>query len=91
MANTANLTDLPNIGPHAAQQLTEVGIAAPEDLLAIGAERAWLKLQTIDPGVCLHMLYGLEGAVQGIPKKLLDPARKQELKEFARANQPASA
>ena len=90
MANTAKLTDLPNIGPHAAQLLAEVGIAAPEDLLAIGAEQVWLKLQTIDPGVCVMQLYDLEGAVQGVPKKLLDPVRKQELKEFARANQPAA-
>lgn len=85
----AKLTDLPNIGAHAAEQLAQVGIETPEDLLALGAEQAWLKLQAIDPGVCLHMLYGLEGAVQGIPKKELDPARKRELKEFMDANQPA--
>lgn len=86
----AKLTDLPNIGVHAEQQLAEVGIATPEDLAAVGAEQAWLKLQTIDPGVCLHMLYGLEGAVQGIPKARLDPARKQELKEFMNSHRPAS-
>lgn len=86
----ANLTDLPNIGPHVERQLLEVGIATPDDLLALGAEQAWLKLQTIDPGVCLHMLYGLEGAVRGIPKAHLDPVRKQQLKEFMRAHQPAA-
>lgn len=85
----ANLTDLPNIGAHAAEQLAQVGIETPEDLLALGAEQAWLKMQTVDPGVCLHQLYALEGAVQGIPKKQLDPARKQELKDFMAANQPA--
>ena len=85
----ANLTDMPNIGPHAAEQLAQVGIVTPEDLMAAGAERAWLKVQAIDPGVCLHKLYGLEGAVQGVPKKELDPARKQELKAFMVANRPA--
>lgn len=85
----AKLTDLPNIGAHAAEQLSQVGIETPEDLLALGAEQAWLKLQTIDPGVCVMQLYDLEGAVQGIPKKELDPARKRELKEFMDANQPA--
>lgn len=85
----AKLTDLPNIGPHAAEQLAQVGIETVEDLLAAGAEQAWLKMQTVDPGVCLHQLYALEGAVQGIPKKELDPARKQQLKEFMAANQPA--
>lgn len=85
----AKLTDLPNIGAHAAQQLAQVGIETAEDLIALGAEQVWLKLQTIDPGVCLMQLYDLEGAVQGIPKKNLDPARKQELKDFMAANQPA--
>lgn len=86
----AQLTDLPNIGSHAAQQLAEVGIATPDDLLVVGAEQAWLKMQTVDPGVCLHQLYALEGAVQGIPKAHLDPARKQELKEFMDAHRPTS-
>ena len=85
----ATLTDLPNIGAHAAEQLSQVGIETPEDLLELGAERAWLKMQVVDPGVCLHQLYALEGAVQGIPKKELDPARKRELKEFMDANKPA--
>lgn len=85
----AELSDLPNIGAHAEQQLIEVGVTTPDELFALGAEQAWLKVQTIDPGVCLHMLYALEGAVQGIPKKELDPARKQELKDFMNANQPA--
>lgn len=86
----AKLSDLPNIGPHAEQQLVEVGISSPEDLLSLGAEKAWLMVQAIDPGVCLHMLYGLEGAVQGIPKAHLDPARKRELKEFMSSHQSAS-
>lgn len=85
----AKLNELPNIGAHGAQQLEEVGIRASEDLLAIGAEQAWLKVQTIDPGVCLHMLYALEGAVQGIPKAQLSAERKQELRDFMKANQPA--
>ena len=85
----AKLTDLPNIGPHAAEQLAQVGIETVEDLLSAGAEQAWLKMQAVDPGVCLHQLYALEGAVQDVPKKELDPARKRELKEFMAANQPA--
>lgn len=43
----ANLTELPNIGAHAAGQLAEVGIETPEDLVALGAEQAWLKLQAL--------------------------------------------
>lgn len=76
------LSELPNIGAHAEQQLTEVGIDTAEALIEAGAEQAWLRVKTIDPDVCLHMLYGLEGAVQGIPKKNLSPERKAELKAF---------
>lgn len=76
------LSELPNIGAHAEQQLTEVGIDTAEALIETGAEQAWLRVKTIDPDVCLHMLYGLEGAVQGIPKKNLSPERKAELKAF---------
>ena len=76
------LSELPNIGAHAEQQLTEVGIDTAEALIEAGAEQAWLRVKTIDPGVCLHMLYGLEGAVQGSPKKNLSPERKAELKAF---------
>ena len=81
------LRELPNIGAHAEQQLTEVGIDTAEALIEAGAEQAWLRVKTIDPGVCLHMLYGLEGAVQGIPKKNLSPERKAELKAFFDAEQ----
>ncbi|HIY84700.1 MAG TPA: TfoX/Sxy family protein [Candidatus Rubneribacter avistercoris] len=87
----ANLADLPNIGSHLAECLMEADVEAPEDLVALGAERAWLKVQAVDPGACLHMLYALEGTVRGIHKKELDPARKQQLKEFANANRPADA
>lgn len=85
----SSLIDLPNIGNHAAQQLLQVGIETPEALLSMGAEQAWLAMQTIDPGVCLHQLYALEGAVQGIPKAQISAARKQELKAFAAAHRPA--
>lgn len=81
------LSELPNIGAHAEQRLTEVGIDTAEALIEAGAEQAWLRVKTIDPGVCLHMLYGLEGAVQGIPKKNLSPERKAELKAFFDAEQ----
>ena len=84
-----NLQDLPNIGAHAEQQLVEVGVTSADDLFALGAEQAWLKVQTIDSGVCLHMLYALEGAVQGIPKAHLSDARKQELRDFMKTHQPA--
>ena len=81
------LNDLPNIGTHAADLLVQAGIETPDEFMALGAEEAWLRVRTIDSGACLHMLYGFEGAVQGIPKSTLDPARKAALKAFFNAEQ----
>lgn len=78
------LTDLPNIGKVVAEQLKEVGISTPEELRTVGAEQAFIRLQTIDEGACLCMLQGLEGAVQGIRWHNLPKERKEELKQFFR-------
>lgn len=78
------LTDMPNIGKVVAEKLIEVGISTPEELRAVGAEQAFIRLQTIDEGACLCMLQGLEGAVQGIRWHNLPKERKEELKQFFR-------
>jgi DNA transformation protein len=78
------LTELPNIGKVVAEKLKEVGITTPEELRAVGAEQAFIRLQTIDEGACLCMLQGLEGAVQGIRWHNLPKERKEELKQFFR-------
>ena len=78
------LTDMPNIGKVVAEKLIEVGISTPEELCAVGAEQAFIRLQTIDEGACLCMLQGLEGAVQGIRWHNLPKERKEELKQFYR-------
>lgn len=76
------LTKLPNIGPDTERQLLEVGIENEQALKETGAEQAWLKLQEIDDSACMNRLLGLEGAIQGIKKTLLDDQRRAELKEF---------
>ncbi|MGD9930949.1 MAG: TfoX/Sxy family protein [Mangrovibacterium sp.] len=76
------LADLPNIGKVVAARLAEVGIETPEQLRAMGAEQAFIRLKTVDEGACLSMLCGLEGAVQGIRWHQLSKARKEELKAF---------
>ena len=77
------LTDLPNIGPVLAENLRRVGIDTPEELRAVGACQAWLRIRTrVDGGACLHQLTALAGAEAGIPKKDLPPERKAELRGF---------
>jgi len=51
-------------------------------LSAAGTEQAFLKLQTLDPGACLSLLYGLDGAITGSKWNLLTPERKFELQQF---------
>jgi len=76
------LTKLPNIGPELARLLNEVEIRDSEELTALGAEMAFLRLKARDPDACFHKLTALEGAVQGVRKTQLTPERKAQLREF---------
>ncbi|MDE6745967.1 MAG: TfoX/Sxy family protein [Oscillospiraceae bacterium] len=76
------LSKLPNIGGKIEEQLNAVDIFTYDDLKKSGAENAWLKIQGIDKSACIHRLLALEGALQGVPKKLLPEDRKAELKRF---------
>ncbi len=80
------LAKLPNIGVKVEQQLNDVGIYHYEELKSLGAEQAWLKIQEIDESACIHRLFALEGAIQGMKKTLLPNERKAELKEFYQWN-----
>jgi len=60
-----------HIGLETEKQLNEVGINTYEELRALGAEQAWLKIQEIDESACINRLLGLEGALQGMKKTLL--------------------
>ncbi len=80
------LSSLPNVGKVLEQNLIAIGIKTPEQLREIGSKEAFvrIRLQT-DPGACLHMLYGIEGAVRGVRDTLLSAETKQELKAFYNA------
>ena len=82
MDQQIDLTQLPNIGKTVAKKLTVAGITTPKELMEIGSEQAFIRIQTIDLTACLCMLQGLEGAVQGIRWHHLPTERKAELKEF---------
>ncbi|MFT8343643.1 MAG: TfoX/Sxy family protein [Clostridium beijerinckii] len=76
------LSNLPNIGKEVERQLNQVGIFTYDELKAIGAEQAWLKIQEIDSSACIHRLLALEGAIDGIKKTELSQKRKEDLKDF---------
>ena len=80
--NKDTLQSLPNVGPVLEQLLRQTGISSAEELRARGTMEVFQNVRNIDPGACLHMLYGIEGAIQGIPDKELSQAKKEELRHF---------
>lgn len=76
------LSKLPNIGGKLEECLNDAGITTREELISLGAEKAWLKLYERDSSACMHKLLALEGAVEGVKKTLIPDERKRELKEF---------
>jgi DNA transformation protein len=71
-----------NIGKDTESKLIQVGIDSFAKLKALGSEQAFLRLQTLDPGACIDLLYGLEGAIQGIKWNKLSQDKKQTLLQF---------
>ncbi len=82
-----DLSKLPNIGSVVEEQLNMVGINTYEQLKKVGSKQAWLRIKAIDDSACIHRLYALEGAVQGVKKTQLSPEVKSELKEFYQNSQ----
>ena len=80
------LSKLPNIGEFIEKQLNEVGITTYKELKEAGAKEAWLRIKEIDDSACIHRLYALEGAIEGIKKSQLNQETKIELKEFYNKN-----
>jgi len=78
----SDLFKQPNIGKDTGTKLIQVGVNSFAELQATGTEQAFLRLQTLDPGACLQLLYGLEGAIQGVPASELSAEKKLELREF---------
>ena len=77
------ISEMKNIGVVNEGKLAEVGIVEPAQLRELGTEAAFLKIRhLVDDGACLNLLYGLEGAVQDIPKRELSERRKAELLDF---------
>jgi len=77
-----DLSDKVNIGKDTEGKLVQVGIDSFEKLVSAGSEQAFIRLQTLDPGACLSLLYGLEGAITGVKWHKLPTGRKQELQQF---------
>jgi len=85
------LTSLPEIGPVTARLLTAVGLPDAESLRAAGTREAFRRIrEQADPGACIQLLYGLEGAVEGVPASRLAPDVKVDLRAWFRSLPDAS-
>ncbi|MHB1277679.1 MAG: TfoX/Sxy family protein [Bacteroidia bacterium] len=78
----SDLSDHINIGKDTESKLIGVGIDSFAKLKAVGSEKAFLRLQALDPGACLDLLYGLEGAILGIKWHKLPKEKKEALLHF---------
>jgi DNA transformation protein len=78
----SNLSNHINIGKDTEAKLIQVGIDSFEKLKSLGSEQAFIRLQTIDPGACLNLLYGLDGAIDGTQWNKLSAERKHALQQF---------
>jgi len=85
MDHMSALSTLPNVGKVLASNLLQIGIETPEQLKAAGAEEVFTRIRKqVDPDACLHMLYGIQGAIDGINDHLLPDSTKERLKLFYR-------
>lgn len=79
------LRELPNVGRVLAAALEAVDIHTAKQLQKTGAEEAFMRIRTtVDPGACLHMLYGIQGAIEGVPDTRLSEETKDRLRRFYR-------
>ena len=79
----SELRALHNVGKVLEGHLLRVGIETPEQLRSIGAEVAFIRIRKqVDSCACLHMLYGIQGAIDNMPDKVLPDNTKKKLRQF---------
>lgn len=79
----SDLSKLPNVGKVLENALIQIGIHNEDELCQMGAKKVFLKIrEEVDSGACLHMLYGIEGAIEGVKDHLLADEVKADLKKF---------
>ena len=76
---------LRNIGPKSAAWLRQVGLRSLEDVAAIGAVDAFMKVRRAGFKPSLNLLYSLEGALVDCHWQEVPEARRNELVQAAEA------
>ena len=76
---------LRNIGPKSAAWLRQVGLRTQEDLAAVGALDAFMRVKRAGFKPSLNLLYALEGALLDCHWQEVPEARRNELVQQAEA------
>ena len=76
---------LRNIGPKSAAWVRQVGLRSLEDVAAIGAVDAYMKVRRAGFKPSLNLLYSLEGALVDCHWQEVPEARRNELVQAAEA------
>ncbi|MEY2872650.1 MAG: hypothetical protein RLZZ373_21 [Pseudomonadota bacterium] len=66
-----NVGDLLNLGPRSAQMLARAGITSLAHLQALGAVAAYARAKAVEPTASLNLLWALEGALTGLPWRVV--------------------
>ncbi|HOJ02065.1 MAG TPA: TfoX/Sxy family protein [Anaerolineaceae bacterium] len=77
-----SLSKLPNIGKVLERNLNDIGIYTQKQLVEMGGKNAFIRIKQMDNGACLHMLYAIQGAIEGVKYPQLAVSTKQDLKHF---------
>jgi len=74
-----------NVGPKSAAWLRQVGVRTMDDLTALGAVGAYIKVKRAGFKPSLNLLYALEGALVGCHWQQVPEDRRQQLLAEAEA------
>ena len=80
-----NTAKLRNIGPKSAAWLRQVGLRSREDLEAVGAVEAFMRVKRAGFKPSLNLLYALEGALRDCHWQDVPESRRAELVQAADA------
>ena len=64
---TSPPASIPDLGPKSAEMLRSAGITSLEQLKALGAIEAFVRVKRWHAGASLNLLWALEGALSGEP------------------------
>ena len=73
------LAALANLGPRSAEALVTAGVVSLAELQRLGSVAAYAQVKRVDPRVTLNLLWALEGALSGLPWRVVAKEHRTSL------------